>query len=123
MGIKRVRPGSVMLSGRALTGGGYLLSHFRSTIGVAGFNFSVRNGKRWSPRAIATLVRLSSSSVFTTCKVKKERLETEMQQLSATTALRALMLSLVRRRRARFPYFSRRRLSLGGLAPGKGLGD
>ena len=37
-------------------GGGYLLSHFRSTIGVAGFNFSVRNGKRWSPRAMATLV-------------------------------------------------------------------
>ena len=36
--------------------GGYLLSHFRSTIGVAGFNFSVRNGKRWSPRAMATLV-------------------------------------------------------------------
>ncbi len=30
-------------------GGGYLLSHFRSTIGVAGFNFSVRNGKRWNP--------------------------------------------------------------------------
>ncbi len=24
---------------------------------MAGFNFSVRNGKRWSPRAIATLVR------------------------------------------------------------------
>ena len=39
-------------------GGGYLLSHFRSTIGVAGFNFSVRNGKRWSPRAMATLVYL-----------------------------------------------------------------
>ena len=33
--------------------GGYLLSHFRSTIGAAGFNFSVRNGKRWSPRAMA----------------------------------------------------------------------
>ena len=41
----------------SLIGGGYLLSHFRSTIGVAGFNFSVRNGKRWIPRAIATLVR------------------------------------------------------------------
>ena len=41
-----------------LIGGGYLLSHFRSTIGVAGFNFSVRNGKRWSPRAIATLISL-----------------------------------------------------------------
>ena len=40
-------------------GGGYLLSHFRSTIGVAGFNFSVRDGKRWSPRAMATLVVLS----------------------------------------------------------------
>ena len=43
----------------SVTGGGYLLSHFRSTIGVAGFNFSVRNGKRWSPRAVATLVSLS----------------------------------------------------------------
>ena len=37
-------------------GGGYLLSHFRSTIGAAGFNFSVRNGKRWIPRAIAALI-------------------------------------------------------------------
>ena len=36
--------------------GGYLLSHFRSTIGAAGFNFSVRNGKRWIPRAMAALV-------------------------------------------------------------------
>ena len=38
---------------RGLEGGGYLLSRFRSTIGAAGFNFSVRNGKRWNPRAIA----------------------------------------------------------------------
>ena len=36
-------------------GGGYLLSHFRSTIGVMRFNFSVRNGKRWIPHAITTL--------------------------------------------------------------------
>ena len=36
-------------------GGGYLLSHFRSTIGVVRFNFSVRNGKRWIPHAITTL--------------------------------------------------------------------
>ena len=34
--------------------GGYLLSHLRSTIGVVRFNFSVRDGKRWSPDAIAT---------------------------------------------------------------------
>ena len=33
-------------------GGGYLLSHFRSIIGVVRFNFSVRNGKRWNPHAI-----------------------------------------------------------------------
>ena len=44
-------------SAPSLIGGGYLLSHNRSTIGVAGFNFSVRNGKRWIPRAIATLIR------------------------------------------------------------------
>ena len=44
-----------------LRGGGYLLFHFRSIIGVARFNFSVRNGKRWSPCAIATLVRLQQA--------------------------------------------------------------
>ncbi len=37
-----------------LLGGGYLLSHFRSTIGVVRLNFSVRNGKRWDPHAITT---------------------------------------------------------------------
>ena len=41
----------------ALLGGGDLLSHFRSTIGAVRFNFSVRNGKRWIPHAITTLVR------------------------------------------------------------------
>ncbi len=34
--------------------GGDLLSHFRSTIGAEGLNFSVRNGKRWNPLAITT---------------------------------------------------------------------
>ena len=50
-------------------GGGYLLSHFRSTIGVAGFNFSVRNGKRWNPRAMAALVlfAVSPDSQSVTC--------------------------------------------------------
>ena len=42
---------------RSRLGGGYLLSHFRSTIGVVRLNFSVRNGKRWDPHAITTLVR------------------------------------------------------------------
>ena len=45
-----------------MIGGGYLLSHFRSTIGVVRFNFSVRNGKRWIPNAIATLVSFSLAS-------------------------------------------------------------
>ena len=39
-----------------MEGGGFLLSRFRSTIGVTRFNFSVRNGKRWSPCAITALV-------------------------------------------------------------------
>ena len=37
-----------------LQGGDYLLSRFRSTIGVTRFNFSVRNGKRWNPHAFIT---------------------------------------------------------------------
>ena len=44
-----------------LEGGDYLLSRFRSTIGVARFNFSVRNGKRWSPCAVITLIRLKDA--------------------------------------------------------------
>ena len=47
--------------------GGYLLSHFRSTIGVVRLNFSVRNGKRWIPHAITTLVRfVRLTSLLTT---------------------------------------------------------
>ncbi len=37
--------------------GGYLLSHLAgSTIGAGGLNFSVRDGKRWNPATIATLM-------------------------------------------------------------------
>ena len=62
----------------SLEGGGYLLSHFRSTIGVAGFNFSVRNGKRWNPRAITTLIFVFSVSPKEACdKVGKNRLIVE----------------------------------------------
>ena len=38
--------------------GSDLLSHKRSTIGATGLNFSVRNGKRWNTRAIATICSL-----------------------------------------------------------------
>ena len=52
------RPGGVVPAGASglRVRGGYLLSRFRSIIGVAGLNFSVRDGKRWGPRAMATLV-------------------------------------------------------------------
>ena len=50
--------------GRLFGRGGYLLSHFRSIIDVVRFNFSVRNGKRWSPHAIATLSSFAVSAVF-----------------------------------------------------------
>ena len=57
-GDKKKKEGQIALS--LLLGGGYLLSHFRSTIGVVRLNFSVRNGKRWDPHAITTLVHLFS---------------------------------------------------------------
>ena len=40
----------------ALKYGAYLLSRFRSTIGAAGLNFSVRDGKRCGPGAIGTRI-------------------------------------------------------------------
>ena len=57
---KRERQIALSLS----VGGGYLLSHFRSTIGVVRLNFSVRNGKRWDPHAITTLVRFQYACHF-----------------------------------------------------------
>ena len=44
---KKREPGD--FSSNSPLGGDYLLSHFRSTIGVVRLNFSVRNGKRWDP--------------------------------------------------------------------------
>ena len=52
------RQEGVIPQGALSLGGDYLLSHFRSTIGVVRLNFSVRNGKRWDPHAIITLVSL-----------------------------------------------------------------
>ena len=60
--------------------GGYLLFHFRSIIGVVRFNFSVRNGKRWSPDAIATLVRSSVARFCASLYKVKERLEVKIQE-------------------------------------------
>ena len=54
-GIKKGSPGPLSGPGDP-EGGGDLLSRFRSTIGAPGFNFSVRDGKRWDPRAVAAFV-------------------------------------------------------------------
>ena len=54
-GNKKERDGGRVSSVSLELSGGYLLSHRNSTIGVTGLNFSVRNGKRWIPGAIATL--------------------------------------------------------------------
>ena len=64
---------NVASSGCPCRGGGYLLSHFRSTIGVVRFNFSVRNGKRWNPHAIATLVFSFSAPASSADAVGVER--------------------------------------------------
>ena len=53
VGIKQRSRGNLRCSGSVLRGG-YLLSHFRSTIGAVRLNFSVRNGKRWNPHTITT---------------------------------------------------------------------
>ena len=71
--IKKREATSLLTS--PLLGGGYILSHFRSTIGVVRLNFSVRNGKRWDPHAITTLLPFSpygASSVPRLCNLKKE---------------------------------------------------
>ena len=56
--------------------GGCLLSHLRSTIGVTGLNFSVRDGKRWIPGAITTLIRLQSSLYSVTFNIIERTLFT-----------------------------------------------
>ena len=59
---KKHRPGNFRCQGDL--SGGCLLSHLRSTIGVTGLNFSVRDGKRWIPGAITTLIRLAVFTVY-----------------------------------------------------------
>ena len=52
-----------------LRGGGYLLFHFRSIIGVARFNFSVRNGDHLVPNQVRYRTALRPDFE---CKVKKK---------------------------------------------------
>ena len=54
-GAKKQKAPEVSLRGLPFYGGGALLSRSPSTIGAAGLNFPVRNGKGWIPRATAAL--------------------------------------------------------------------
>ena len=59
----------------------------RSTIGVTRLNFSVRNGKRWIPRAITTLI----SFEILTCG---HRRETTLRNLYQAHVSRSLYINL-----------------------------
>ena len=72
--------------------GGDLLSHFRSTIGAVRFNFSVRNGKRWNPHAITTLV--SFSPLCVRCVKVRSFLEVQNAVSRAVVPLEASSVSL-----------------------------
>ena len=50
----KIKKGSAFGRTLLIKVGDDLLSHNCSTIGAGGLNFSVRNGKRWSPAAIVT---------------------------------------------------------------------
>ena len=52
---KKGVPGALRSGDTVKKAGGCLLSRFRSTIGAAGLNFSVRDGKRWCPGAMAAI--------------------------------------------------------------------
>ena len=102
--------------------GGYLLSHFRSIIGVVRFNFSVRDGKRWIPDAIDHLNVFkkeyigseSSLSSFFPCKRRPEASRMSFLQISRPEARLALRDGGV--------SASPGGLCLLGLAARKGLG-
>ena len=55
-GIKKDAPGQSVRKRLRRTAAAYSPNWWVSTIGVHGLNFSVRNGKRWFPAAIATAI-------------------------------------------------------------------
>ena len=99
-GGKMMRAGQFFCS--ALLGGGDLLSHFRSTIGAVRFNFSVRNGKRWNPHAITTLV--SFSPLCVRCVKVRSFLEVQNAVSRAVVPLEASSVSFYSRPRLRSAF-------------------
>ena len=82
----RIRNDPDQLSGpgRQRTAATYSPTWWGSTIGEGGLNFSVRNGKRWIPAAIAT-------AVYVLRKITGQVLDlAEAQQTSLTERFRAI---------------------------------
>ena len=77
-----------------LIGGDYLLSHFRSTIGVVRLNFSVRNGKRWNPHAITTFVSSVIAHARATRKAESEHRRERQAHALARQAADEISLEL-----------------------------
>ena len=99
LGIKK-RAGQLAVV--RLLGGSDLLSHFRSTIGAVRFNFSVRNGKRWNPHAITTLV--SFSPLCVRCVKVRSFLEVQNAVSRAVVPLEASSVSFYSRPRLRSAF-------------------
>ena len=87
-----------------LLGGSDLLSHFRSTIGAVRFNFSVRNGKRWNPHAITTLVSFSPLFLLVRCVKVRSFLEVQNAVSRAVVPLEASSVSFYSRPRLRSAF-------------------
>ena len=75
----------------SLLGGGYLLSHFRSTIGVVRLNFSVRNGKRWDPHALTTLLSFGPNGASCMCRGRDGLKRPSGERITAKTILATLI--------------------------------
>ena len=98
-GLQKRKPRRLVSAPGLLSeGGGDLLSRFRSTIGAARLNFSVRDGKRWDPRAMAALVffyRAASRGRRYALKKGRDRKRGNLESLSERTGRRAPRLSFV----------------------------
>ena len=66
--------------------GGDLLSRFRSTIGAAWLNFSVRDGKRWIPRAVPALISFFLAAGLRPRGMTSEKLRTRRTRCSVLAA-------------------------------------
>ena len=72
----------------------------RSTIDVVGLNFSVRNGKRWIPNAITTLIPfIANSKIFDRTTASRNETKTS-KELTPSDVLTKYQTRTIRKSRA-----------------------